>query len=115
MVFFQPAAVQVIEVLSEAGWERVLDNQLVDPAAVRGPLGSQGQRAVRALAAEPVGELEPVRHEERPDLSLQQGPDDLMPDLSSLARGGPGEGLVEEHEAVRPDPAGDLAHAPELL
>ena len=67
------------------------------------------------LAVEAVGEVEPVGNEEHPDLCVQQGADDLVADLGSLALVGPGEGLVEQHEAMRPDLAGDGAHAPQLV
>jgi hypothetical protein len=64
---------------------------------------------------EAVGEVEPVADEEHLDLCLQQGADDLMADLGSFALVGPGEGLVEQHQTVRPDLAGDGAHAPQLV
>ena len=67
------------------------------------------------LAAEAVGEVVPVGDEEHLDLCVQQGADDLVADLGSFALVGPGEGLVEQHEAVRADLVGDGAHAPELV
>jgi hypothetical protein len=66
-----------------------------------------------AHSVEVLGEAEPVGHEEHRDARVQQGADDLAADLGSLALVGPGEGLVEQHEAVRADPVGDDAHPPQ--
>jgi hypothetical protein len=62
-----------------------------------------------------LGQAEPVGDEENLDARVQQGPDDLAADLGSLALVGPGEGLVEQHEAARADLAGDGGHPPQLF
>jgi hypothetical protein len=46
---------------------------------------------------------------------VQQGADHLAADLGSLALVGPGEGLVEQHEAVRADLVGDGVHPAQLF
>src|SRR6202034_649060 len=102
-VLVQPPAELVVEVLSEAGRERLFHRELVVAASVGLAFGSEEEGGAGLLAAEPLGEFEPVGDEEDRDLGLQQGAGDLVTDLGSLTLVGPGEGLVEQHQAVRPD------------
>src|SRR6202050_4716980 len=114
-ILVQPGAELVVEVFSEAGRERFFYRELVVAAPVRPALGSQEQDGARVLAVEAVGEVEPVGDEEHLDLGVEQGADDLVADLGSFALVGPGEGFVEQHEAVRPDMVSDGAHAPQFV
>ena len=106
-VLIQPAAKAVVEVFAKARRERIFDCEHVVPASVGLALGSEEEGGTHALAAEALGEVKPVGYEEHLDLRVQQGADNLVADLRSLSFIGPGEGFVEQHEAVRPDLVGD--------
>jgi Dynamin family len=90
-VLVQPAAETVVEVFSEAGGERVLHCELVGAMSVGLALGSEEEGGGCVLAAESLSEVEPVGHEEHPDLCVQQGADYLKADLGAFSLVGPGE------------------------
>src|SRR5580700_4536397 len=107
----QPSADAVVDVLPEAGRQRLGGGELEGPL----PRRPQEQGRFRALPVEAVGEVELVGDEEDPDAGLQQRPHDLTPDLRSFQLVGRRERLVEQHEAARTDLVCDRAHALELF
>src|SRR5579883_2503140 len=105
----------LVEILAVRGLQRLAWDHLERPGAVRPPFRAQEQRAFAPAGGQALRERVQVRDKKDFDAALGERRGNLPRDLRALPLVRRRERLVEQHEPIRVDPVGDVAHPAELF